>query len=62
LHPFQATTRGKKKYYFFSSGERADERGANVARGAKSKNADLDYEIEEREAMQSEGKPCQGQE
>jgi hypothetical protein len=51
----------KEKSIIFSSGERAEERGAKVAKGAKSDNDGFDYEIEEREAIRNEGKPCQGQ-
>jgi hypothetical protein len=59
LAPFPADDAGKEKIIIFSSGERAVERGAKVAKGAKSGDDGLDYESEEREAIRNEGKPCQ---
>ena len=48
----------EEKIITFSSCEPTEERGAKVAKGAKNDNANLDYEIEEREAIQNEGKSC----
>jgi hypothetical protein len=61
LAPFAPlpTDDGRKEKIIIFSGERTEERGARVAKGAKSGNAGLDYEIEEREAIQNEEKPCQ---
>jgi hypothetical protein len=56
--PLPGTDAEKEKIIIFSSGERAEERGAKVAKGAKSGNDGLDYETEEREAIRNEGKPC----
>jgi hypothetical protein len=61
LAPLPGDEARKEKIIIFSTGERAEERGANVAKGAKSGDDNLDYEAEERKAIQSEGeeKPCQ---
>jgi hypothetical protein len=56
--PFPDTDARKEKIIIFSSGERTEERGANVAKGAQSGNDGLDYETEEREAIRNEGKAC----
>ena len=55
LAPLLGDDGRKEKLIIFSSGERTEERGAKVAKGAKSDNDGLDYEIEEREAIQNEG-------